>query len=268
MVPNNNPANYFLGTAEFSFCEGANTVAQAAALGFRDFGNLKAFSSTPGGDDKNHKGSYRGTVRTDRRKQVGLELGYKLTGDEFHGLSLALLWLGTNDTGSFFTQTALAAVPGGAITFSAGSPSSPLKWYDLFSSTGTRVRNLTAVTIATKTEGVDFEVDYRLGRIRFITAQTAAVTPTLSAAAIAAGDPLSMFRITPVTAGVKSGMGRLNVFEENPTTGGLVLAHEDFSCDLSVDGNPDLKNDDWSDYSVNVLITSLAGAVYYPQSRV
>lgn len=260
-TPANNPENSFLGTAEFSFSEGATTVTQARALGFRDFGNLKAFSLDPKGDDKPHKGSYRGVVRVDKRKRVGLELAYKLTADEYHSLSLALLWMGRNETGRV-GQPGYAAAPGMPIPFSATNPGLPERWYDLISPGNTRVRDITSVTFSALAEGADFELDRKLGRVRFFAAQTAALTPTLTGAAIDPAGPKGFGVITPMQAGARSGMGRLVIYQESDRNN-IFLTHDDFTCDLTVDGSPDLKSDDWSDYSINVAITRLPGAVFH-----
>lgn len=261
MTPSNNPDYSLIGTGEFSFCEAAKTPAQALVLGYKDIGNIKTFNLDPGGDAKKHKGSYRGVVRTDRTRKTGLELAYKLTADEYGVLAMRLMFMGTS-TGVQSAQAALAAAAGSAITFSAQAPSKSDRWYDLLNAGGSRVLSLTGATFVGKTEGTDFEVDYRLGRVRFMTAQTAALTPTLTAGAIVAGGVGSMNQINPMTVGTLSGMARLHVFDED-NFNNLVFSHVDFGCDISLESATDVKSDDWNDYSVMVSLTNPPGTVWH-----
>jgi hypothetical protein len=133
--------------------------------------------------------------------------------------------------------------------------------YDVLDINGARVRDLTAVTFASKAEGVDFEVDYKLGRVRFLTSQTASVTPSITAAAIASGDANSLYGLTPLSQNVFQGIGRLVVFDENRRNQ-IALAHEDFGCEVEIDGGADVKTDDYSDLSLMVSVTNPLGKHY------
>lgn len=254
--PTHNLNSHLIGTAEFSFALNASSRANASALGYRDIGNLTAHVIVPEGERKEHWGAYRGIVRNDRNAKRKLKLSYKLTGDEFAARQLALVIMGSE--GSALTRLAIAAVAGTAIPFSVGSPSVSNRWYDILDASGNRVKFLTGVTITGKVEGTDFELDLALGRIRFITPQTSNLTPTITAPAIVAGDVNSFIRATPMNLALARGYGRLVVFDENSAQT-MVLDHSDFSCEVEVDGEVAILQDDWSKLNFIVRVTADVG---------
>lgn len=258
-TPQHNTSALLIGTGEFSAAFGANTVAQAAAIGYRDFGNITAFEITPAGEEKKHFGSYRGVQRKDDQRKRKTEVGYKLTCDEFNAEMLKFALYGTNNGDN--ARSALAAVTGGVLTFSIGSPSGTILWYPVLDASGNHVTNLTALTIASKVEGTDFEVDYTQGMIRFLVSQTASVTPTISAPAIAAGGALYMRKIQPLQQSQVNAIGRLVCFDEN-TLNPVVFKHVNFSCQISIDGNPSVKADDYSSLGLMISVGQLVGDVY------
>ena len=258
-TPAHNLDALLIGNAEFSFALGATNPAQAAAMGFRDYGNLKAFQVDSKGDDKMHYGSYRGRlIRDDIRKQK-LELNYKLTCDEWTPATLKHLFFGT--IGSPYTRAAIAAVPGTALAFSNGTPSDPRLWYDILDAAGNRVRDLVAVTFTGKVENTDFTVDYKLARVQVLLVQTAALTPTITAAAVAAGGPTSMVSMTPLGQNLFNGIGRLVIFDQNNQQQ-VVIEHVDFGCQVEITGTTDVKADDYSDIALMVSVTSPLGEVF------
>lgn len=256
MTPSHNLRALLMGTGEFSFCLNAATAAQASQLGYRDVGNITAFKIESSGDKKEHYGSYRGTTRRDGVRMQKLKTGYELTCDEWDLLKMQTMLFG--GTANAVTRPALAAAAGTALVFSNGAPSNPALWYDVLSAGGVRANRLTAVTFPGLTEGTDFEVDSKLGRVRFITAQVANATPTITAAAIVAGDINSMLRFTPMTRGVFNGIGRLVLFDEDDANN-IVYEHTDFGCEVAVNGTPDVKSDDYSTISLTVTVTSPLG---------
>ena len=158
------------------------------------------------------------------------------------------------------TRAALAAVAGTAIPFSNAAPSNPQFHYDVLDANGNRVRNLTAVTFPGLQENTNFVVDYIMGRVRFLTAQAAPLTPTVTAVAIVAGDVNSLNQIVPMAQSLFQGMGRIVIFDED-TNQQVVFEHTDFSCEVEITGTADVKNDDYSDLSLMVSITGLVGNV-------
>jgi len=254
--PTHNLNSHLIGTAEFSFALNATSRANASAIGYRDIGNLTAHVLVPEGERKEHWGAYRGIVRNDRNAKRKLKFSYKLTGDEFAARQLALVIMGAE--GAAVTRSALSAAAGSPIVFSVGAPSVSNRWYDILDGSGNRVRFLTSVTITSKTEGTDFELDLQLGRIRFLTPQTSSLTPTITAPAIVAGDVNSFIRATPMNLALARGYGRLVVWDEN-TSQTIVLDHSDFSCEVEVDGEVAILQDDWSKLNFIVRVTADVG---------
>ena len=253
-----NLSSLLIGTGEFSFALNATTPAQAAAQGYKDFGNVTAVSINPEGEMKEHFGSYRGVVRRDDLRKRKIKLGYKLTSDEFTQNNLSYAFFGT--TGGDNARAALGAVAGSALPFTA-TPAVLGLWYDLRDAGGNRVTNLSAVTFTGKTEGTDFVVDTLLGRVKFLTAQSADLTPMLSASAITSSSTSYMRQIAPLQQGLFSGIGRLACYDEKAGNN-LVFDHRDFGCQVTIDGNPDVKQDDYSTLSLMVSISNPVGSVY------
>ena len=259
-APPHNLNALLIGTGEFSFALGATTLAAAAIQGFRDFGNVKAFQIDGKGEDKTHYGSYRGITRKDDMRKQKLELGYKLTCDEWTASLLRFLFFGTPS--GVITRAAIAAVAGTVLPFSNGSPSQNDLFYDVMDATGNRARELTAVTFQGKQEGTDFEVDYRMGRVRFLSPQVTALTPTITAAAINAGDPGSLYAMQPLSQNIFNGIGRLVLFDEGDPQN-IVLEHTDFGCQVEISGTPDVKSDDYSDLALMVSVSAPVGTTYF-----
>jgi hypothetical protein len=247
-----------LGTGEFKFAEGATAAtAGTPAKPYKSLGNVKAFSMQPENTKVEHKGSYRGIKRVDRTKVTEVKAGYVLTLDEFADLNLLMLFYGAAAAG--FTQAAASSANGDAMDFSANAAVIGA-WYDL-KIAGARVRNLTAVTISTLTEGTDFVLDKELGRIRFLTAQSTSRTPVITAPAITISSAEYLKGITPLQSATKSGIGSLAIFDEN--TPKVVLEHHSFGCDLSLEGQPNIDGENYSEMQIKVQITDPVGTVHH-----
>ena len=244
------------GTGEFSFAPGATSAANAKQIGFTDFGNIESVSISPSVTKVEHKGSYRGIKRTDRTVVSESKLEYKIKCDELSRDKFLFALLGTEGTNH--SQAALTGVAGATLDFS-DTPAVPDRWYDLYSVTGGRVRNLTALTITGLVEKTDFFVDYKLGRVRFAEEQIEDVTPTITAPAIAAAD--GMKGIKPATNSIQKGYGRLTLFDDaNPDK--VVYDHVDFSCEVSFDSMGEIDGANFGSISLIVLVTDDAGTVY------
>lgn len=241
-----------IGTGEFSFSENATTVAAALAGGFLDVGNVKAFTPKQAVTSVIHKGSYRGKLIRDKKIVTSQDIDYNLTCEEWKLFLLKLIFGASSGTG--FTQLVQAAAPADVITFSVGTPSDKTKWYDITAS-GKRIMRLTAVTVSTLVEGTDFEVDYLLGKIRFLVAQTTAKTPTITAPAITSSDPGFMYSMIPGGKLVRSGIGRLTCYDQNNQQ--IVWDHRDFLCDLTVDTTDAVDGEKWSGITVDVSINPI-----------
>ena len=242
-----------LGTGEFSFSDGAATVVAAQAAGWQDFGNITAFSIQSKNDAVEHKGAYRGVRRLDKTVSKELTAGYQLKCDEVESLKMATLFYGT--VGSNYTQPIRSAVAADALT-------SPVKdrWYDLVIS-GARVRELTTVAIVSTpsvVEDTDYVVDYKLGRIRFVTTPPGTLTSiTITAPAITATAAGTFKTITPMNKPTRNGMARLTVWNND---GSLVLDHYDFYCEITPSGDFNI-GDAVAEITIDVKILSPVGTI-------
>lgn len=222
-------------TAEFSFAEGAATAALAGtpAYPYQDFGQITVMDMDNVPETQPRIVAVRGTRRQKGTEPTLAKNIYKLTMNEADALKLGLLYSATD--GGALLQDSNTAEPADALDFSA-APSIPGHWYDLRLD-GARVREVESCAIATLAEGVDFVVDYRLGRIRFITVQSVSRTPTIALNAITATGDTGMRQLTPMAKSVRSGYGRLVVFDKR-SANNVVLDHQDFSCDIVLESGP------------------------------
>ncbi len=249
-----------IGTGEFFFAEDALTAAAAGApgKGYRSFDNLKAFALQPEAEQKEHIGSYRGKRRVDRTFITQTKLGYRLTCDTMGLQKLLFMFFATEATA--FTQSALTAANGDALAFSTGSlASQPNLWYDVLYS-GVQVRNITALTIATLTENTDFVVDKLLGRVRFLTSQTASRVPVVTAPAITSSSAGYLKALTPQTKNLRKGIGRLVCYDQDPDN--IVFDHAGFGCEVYISNQVEVNGEDVASYEVIVKLTSPVGTVF------
>lgn len=246
-----------LATGEFKFSDGATSVADAGAKGFRDIGNLVLVGLTPEKQEVSHKGSYRGVRRKDKTFIIEAGLKYKLQADELGPKNLMFALFGEETTG--FTQSAQTAVSGDAFNFDTVAAVIGF-WYPLTIS-GARVREITTVTIATLVEGTDFELDKKLGLIRFLTAQSVDRTPVITAPAVTAGSTAALTGITPLAETVRRGYGELALFNDNHPND-LVLHHTGFACDVYFDSMDDITGEEVTKQTLIVEVTTPVGTVY------
>ncbi len=256
MDPEHNVTALLLGTGEFSFSEGAKTVADAISKGFVDFGNINAFTPNLAADSQEHVGSYRGVRRVDKTTATKAALEYTLKCDEWKPDLLRYMFGG--DFVATPARSALAAVAADTITVVAPTAGVKEIWYDLAIS-GVRQRALTAVTVATKTEGTDFWVDLKLGRIKFASTITGAQTPSITGPAIAVGDAAYQYGVKPLVSPVKRGFGRLVVYDQDANNN-VALEHVDFSCEVTADNGSEVGSN-FSEISIKVKVTETVGTL-------
>ena len=263
MDPLHNITALLIGTGEFAFSDGAISPANAQQIGWLDFGNVVAFTPETNLNKEEHQGSYRGVRRADKTVVTENGFNWKIRLDEWNRKNLEILFAATPTTG--FTQAALSAVAGQVLGFTA-NPAKIGYWYDLKSAAGARLLDITSVTIAAKVEGTDFVIDQKLGRIRFLTAQAADLTPTITAPAIAANTSGSYMGLTPLADPVKQGYGRLYIYDQDDTNK-LVLAHLDFSCEVTMDSANEIDGTAFTDLTLDVKVGSDVGVVYVRDSN-
>jgi len=201
-----------LGTGEVIFSPDVKTVAAAQAAGFDDIGSTAKVTMETDIEDQDAYVPNRGILKRARTAVTKQDITYKVTAQEMKRSNILLALSGANGTN--FTQSALSADNGTVLAF--GTTAAVIgRWYQLYAADGSEVRDLTAVTIATKTEGTDFVLDKKTGRIRFLTAQTAALTPVLTAPAITAGGVGNMKGFRPLDGKQMTGVARIQIFDDN-----------------------------------------------------
>lgn len=240
------------GTVSLMGRIGAISKADAITKGLVDFGNWLGAEFKNEANKEARLKAFRGVVRRVGHTAGMISLGYELTSREVaDARKFKFALLGTEATP--FTQAALAAVNGDAIVFSVGAPSKPGVWYPLLYG-GVHVHNLTTVTIATLTEGVNFILDKQLGLVRFLTEQTANRVPVLTGPAIDAAHKDYMLGVQPQTNVVYSGYWSLFAHDQDPNNN-LVMRHEWFSADLSVTSWPKIDHSGQSELKVELAVT-------------
>lgn len=255
--PTHNTKALTIATAEFSFSHNATSAADAQARGYLDLGNIKSINPGTEPTKQEHFGSYRGIRRSDKTVVTQDKISYKVVVDELNKKNLEIL-LGGTSIGEF-SQAALTAAAGTVLGFTA-TPAVIGKWYDILTAAGAQLRRLTTVTIATKVEGTDFELDLTLGRVRFLTAQAADLTPTITCAAITSGSATGFENFTPLLEAVKTGYGRVVMFD---TQSGetVVYDHYGFNCDVAVDSVSDIDGEKFTEITLTVTVKDVVGVV-------
>lgn len=150
MNPQKNLDALLIGTGEFSFSEGATSVADARLKGFLDFGNIKALTPSMEKTELVHKGSYRGKLIKDRTVTTENSMIYTLQCEEWEKEKLRMLFQG--EAGSGHTQSAKVSAVVDAWEFTVETPSVIGRWYNITTSTAQLMR-LTAVVLLTSGTG-------------------------------------------------------------------------------------------------------------------
>jgi len=120
--------------------------------------------------------------------------------------------------------------------------------------------------ITTLVEGTDFVLDLKLARIQFLTAQAASLTPTITCPAITAGAEGSFFGLIPGKSPVKSGYGNVIIFDQHDLNK-VVLQHENFSCDVSIDSAAEVDGSKFTDITMDVQVTGDVGKLLVRQAN-
>lgn len=228
------------GSAEFSFAEGATSVTTANTIGYYDVGNVVSVQPVLEINQLDHFSGYRGCVKRDKKIITSSSLDWDLTLDNLTIGNLALGLAGSDATD--YTASALAS-QAYVLNFSTITWGKNL-WFDILDGSGNKIYNITSVTSVTHTAAAttltedtgdgtgDYEIDLTLGRIRFLTQRTEAdVTITFNSAAVTSADDFFFNAITPLESGIRTGFGRLVVYECGPTNN-IVIDHRDFKCQI------------------------------------
>ena len=186
-TPTHNLIALLLGTGEFSFSENAVTPADAFVKGWRDFGNIMAFTPDIKPTKTQHVGSYRGVRKVDRQVVTQIQTNYKIKVDEANLENVRILFGASDTTG--FTQTALSAVSGAIFGFATAAATIGL-WYDIMTAGGGQ--QLSGAVVQAVGTG------YVLGDVLTIAGGTSTVASTVKVTGIdTAGKLLSVQVVTP-----------------------------------------------------------------------
>lgn len=254
------------GTGQLFFCRGADTEAEAIARGLEDYQLIDEIGITTRGDVREKMIVNRGKRRLGKASSKATEESYTITFGQLGFRNLAMLFNADIDRdwggeAADNIQTGLSATAGSAWDFDAGSDGSPNnvgRWYPVLNASGTRVRDITAITLAgvkavygaagsatALAEGIDFNVDLKLGLIQFLTSiDDDVITPTITSKTITAGSVEYLKKLVPGETAFIEGIACLHFWDDDDEDN-LALSHEYFLARLQPTTGPTF-NDDYA----------------------
>lgn len=180
-------------------------------VAYRFVGNCPEFRITMSNETAKHFSSIEGLKQKDAEVVITQEMDVQFTFDEINFENLAEQLSG--ETASKSNTAAASAITG----VNNVNVTAKARWYDLYAPTsgapatdtsGARIYDVGVVTITGKTEGTDFEVDRKMGRI-FIPAGSTIVVGNISVliaangSAVATVDEVKAMTKTAVTRALK-----------------------------------------------------------------
>jgi hypothetical protein len=140
--------------AEFSFSEGATTVAEAIGLGYAQLGNIIDITPELTTEKVEAEDSNRGSPRVVRSDITKTALKFKVKSNEFTKQMVKILFGGEDTTE--FTQSAQTAVSADTLAF--GTTAATIgNWYPITVSSA-RIIGLTTVSVATASAATGYTV--------------------------------------------------------------------------------------------------------------
>lgn len=124
----------------------------------------------------------------------------------------------------------------------------------------------TVTIYSTLTEGTDWLADKTLGAFRLLTAVTATVTPMIVAPAIAEGDDNYYLGIEPLKTITREGIGKM-VYYDQDDDNRVVMIHEDFACEVTVDAASAVNGTSFSDVTFDVSVRNARGTIFVRQAN-
>jgi len=197
---------------------------------------------------------------------------------------LGLLYHGTERSGST-ARAALANVAGTAYNFdtgAAGVASVKGKGFQLLDANGNLAHDLAAVTVtggnavygagadsASLAEGIDYEVDLKLGYITFRDViDDDVISINLTAPAIAEGTVLGyMQKLKPGSKFTHRGFGNLYAFDDDEEDN-LAFKHLDFQFEMTATSGPTLGDDEFGEVEVEIVIINPQRSDLYARAGV
>lgn len=243
-----NPNNYVVGRGVLYF--GPHDGSGHPSNGYIDLGNCTEIKLSMTQQDLDHMNSRKGLKYVDRNVLISEKCGISFKLDELSLDNIALWLSGTTASVTGYNGPVLLAGDNGVNT----TTPIPGRWYDLVKTvTGPpstnpfedRVYDLGAVTVVfssgTPTEGVNYIVDYKLGRILFLT--TVAFTSIAVAAnsgADAGYEEARMFTQAPLR-------GSLKFVQINPANNDEIREWEFHKVQVKPTGDLNLLSDTWTE---------------------
>ncbi len=127
-----------------------------------------------------------------------------------------------------------------------------------FTANGTTVTYRTVLIANT-----DFVKDTRLGRVRFLTAQTADVYPVVTSTAIVEGDSANLRGMTPLNGLISEGYGRIILKDPRLATR-PAFKHEGFKCSVRAETGGDFDGKKIAEFDLNIAVdASEVGTMYW-----
>lgn len=249
------------GTAQVLFSENATSRDEAIAKGYVDLGNFLGFETKGEAATTAVLKACRGVVREANKIPGILKQGYDLKTCELADARKARFWLMGENNGDF-SQDSLDASTVDPLNFSTTNPAIHHAWYPI-TKAGAQIRELTAITIGTLTEGKDFAVDKKLGLVRFIDAAklpTVATTPKVSAPEIKGSTPVGFRKIKPMTRGMWKGYVRILIWDQDGNNN-LVMDHMHFSATITLSSPPSIGHENLAEMKINISIGSDVGEI-------
>jgi hypothetical protein len=250
----------FFGNGEVHFKLGATTAAgfRAGHSRWKDVTGVK-YATAPNFVD--FKLSDRGRLYTAEQTPTEIVSSYDIKRVFLDQDMVKMMYYGTAKTN--FTQAAIAtATATDTIAYTSGAPSNPKEWVQLTKSSA-KLRNLSTFVITDKVEGTDYEIDKTLGQVRFITAFTADVTPTVTCPAITTvADDGFMYGVDPFLNVIQTGFASVFFFDNRLATNKCRWAHEDFSCQFIIKDVDEITNEKHTVVSATLKVTDTYGTVW------
>lgn len=272
-----------IADGEFYFSPGAKTAAQANQNGFVKFACLDQLATEVEVDIKEKTMSCRGRRRKVDKKNRLMTIKYKPTLAALGYNAATLLNFGDpdHDFGSEDPdnrQTALSAVAGQALAFdeaNAGVAYKHGRSIQLKDANGNDVTDIEQLTLVGSqaqygaaldntdlVEGIDFELDKKLGMVTFnrdIANDT--IIPTITSIEIDGNSVEFLKRIAPFKKSIYEGIARIYFFDDDDSS--LFMKHIDFYCSLHPTTAPTAGEDYMTaEVEIEVLDTNLTSSLY------
>lgn len=257
------------GTGTILAAIGALSADDAQSQGYRSYGNVSEVTYEAPIEITRTSSHIQGITLPDRTYSRQTDRYYTFKANEILRDMLLQTSFQANPNAAVTDNArgAISAAGGTALTFGASSNPHEV-WLPLKDSAGQAANDLTAVTFegtqsqygstsdsTTLEEGVDYDVDVRLGMYRLLRryATGDTITPTLTGAAITSQSTNYRQTYDPQQQNLYRGMFRVYIFDEDHEEN-YALAEIDLLGAAYIDGSVNLANDNEVEVTVKLLV--------------